>query len=176
MVEELEKLSNIKALNEDRKKVEIEQGLETLSRYLDGLFRIPGTGWRFGLDGVVGLIPNYGDIATSLVSFYILIAGVRYGVPKITLLRMAINIALDYGIGAIPFIGDLFDFFYKSNQRNMQLIRERATGQGKGTASDWIFVFIIIALLIAILAASVVISLAILVLIASYLGGGFRTI
>jgi hypothetical protein len=175
-MEELQKLSNIKIANQERKKVEIEHGLETLSTYLDGLFRIPGTGWKFGLDGIVGLIPNYGDIATSLVSFYILIAGVRYGVPKITLLRMAINIGLDYAIGAIPLIGDAFDFFYKSNQKNMQLIRDRATGHGKGTASDWIFLVVIIAILIGILVASVAISIFIIFTLGALLWGGLDSI
>lgn len=173
---ELQVMSDLKERNRERKQVEIEQGLETLSEYLDGLFRVPGTTWKFGLDGLVGLIPNYGDIATSLVSFYILIAGVRYGVPKITLLRMAINIGLDYAIGAIPFIGDAFDFFYKSNQRNMDLIRERATGHGKGTLSDWIFLFVIIAALIGILVASVVISIFILSTVAAILLRGLDTI
>lgn len=169
-------MSDLKERNRERKQVEIEQGLETLSEYLDGLFRVPGTTWKFGLDGLVGLIPNYGEIATSLVSFYILIAGVRYGVPKITLLRMAINIGLDYAIGAIPFIGDAFDFFYKSNQRNMDLIRERATGHGKGTLSDWIFLFIIIGTLIGILVASVVISIFILSTVVAILLRGLDTI
>jgi hypothetical protein len=175
-MEELQEVSGFKARNEQRRHVEIEQGLETLSTYLDGLFRVPGTGWRFGLDALIGLIPNYGDIATSLVSFYILIAGVRYGVPKITLLRMAINIGLDYAIGSIPVIGDAFDFFYKSNQRNMQLIRERATGQGKGTAGDWIFLFIIMASLIGILIASVVISLFIIALVIRALFGSLNSL
>ncbi len=155
-----------------RRQVEVEQGLETLSRYLDGLFRIPGTGWRFGLDALVGLIPNYGDIATTLVSFYILIAGVRYGVPKITLLRMALNIAVDYAVGAIPFIGDAFDFVWKANKWNIELIRERATGHGKGTTSDWIFIFVLIGVLLAVLIGSVVISLFIIALLIRAIFGG----
>lgn len=175
-MEKLQPLTNLKERNIERNKVEIEQGLETLSEYLDGLFRVPGTTWKFGLDSLVGLIPNYGDIATSLVSFYILIAGVRYGVPKITLLRMAINIGLDYAIGAIPFIGDAFDFFYKSNQRNMELLRERATGHGKGTISDWIFLFVIIGILISILILSVVISIFILTSLLALLLRGLDTI
>ncbi len=175
-MKEMQELSELTALKEQRRRVEIEQGLETLSRYLDGLFRVPGTGWRFGLDALVGLIPNYGDMATSLVSFYILIAGVRYGVPKITLLRMAANIALDYVIGAIPLAGDAFDFFYKSNQRNLQLIRERATGQGKGTAGDWIFIFVLIAILIGVLIGSVVVSLFIIALLLRLLFGGLDSI
>jgi hypothetical protein len=144
---------------DERKQIEIEQSLETLATYLDGLFKVPGTGWRFGLDSLIGLVPNVGDAATSLVSFYILIAGVRYGVPKITLLRMAFNIGLDYIVGAIPFIGDAFDFFWKSNKQNMDLIRERATGKNVGTTADYFFVFVIIGILIAILIASILISL-----------------
>ena len=130
----------------------------TLSRYLDGLFRIPGTGWRFGLDAIIGLIPNVGDTLTSIASFYILFAGVRYGVPKITLLRMAFNIGLDYVVGSIPFIGDAFDFFWKSNKQNMDLIRTRATGKGKGTKSDYFFIFGIIGVLILLLIGSIIAS------------------
>src|SRR5215210_6460947 len=91
---------------EQRREIELEESLESLARYLDDWVKIPVLGWRFGLDAIIGLIPNVGDMATSLASFYILIAGVRYGVPKITLLRMAFNIGLDYVVGAIPFIGD----------------------------------------------------------------------
>ena len=157
----MENLEQRGLLGLSRKKhteVEIEEGLENLSRYLDGLFRIPGTGWKFGLDALIGLIPNVGDTLTMFPAFYILLAGVRYGVPKITLLRMAFNIGLDYVIGAIPFVGDAFDFFWKANQQNMDLIRERATGKGKGTKSDYIFIFAIMGGLILLLVASIVVS------------------
>jgi Domain of unknown function (DUF4112) len=150
---------------QERKQIEIEENLETLSRYLDGLFKIPGVGWKFGLDSLIGLIPNVGDLSTALVSFYILVAGVRYGVPKITLLRMAFNIGLDYVIGVIPFFGDAFDFFWKSNKQNMDLIRERGRGRGTGTTGDWIFVLAIIGTLVAILAGSVLLSAYILYLV-----------
>ena len=141
----------------ERKQVQIDEGLDNLSRYLDGLFRIPGTGWRFGLDALIGLIPNVGDTLTMFPSFYILLAGVRYGVPKITLLRMAFNIGLDYIVGMVPFIGDLFDFFWKSNQQNMDLIRTRATGKA-GTSSDYWFVFGIMGFLVLLLIASIAVS------------------
>ena len=154
----LEENQNL-SLKKERKQIEIEESLETLSRYLDGLFKVPGTGWKFGLDSIIGLIPNVGDVSTALVSFYILVAGVRYGVPKITLLRMAFNIGLDYLVGVIPFIGDAFDFFWKSNKQNMDLIRTRGAGKGKGTTGDWIFVIAVILLLIAILAGSILLSL-----------------
>ena len=147
---------------EQRKQIEIEDGLESLSKYLDNWIKIPVVGWRFGLDALIGLIPNVGDTLTSFASFYILIAGVRYGVPKITLLRMAFNIGLDYVVGAIPFIGDAFDFFWKSNKQNMDLIRERGTGKGAGTTGDYIFVFGVILLLIAVLIGSIAVSIYIL--------------
>ncbi len=141
-----------------RKEVQIEEGLDNLAHYLDGLFRVPGTTWRFGLDSLIGLVPNVGDTLTSFASFYILLAGVRYGVPKITLLRMAFNIAVDYVVGSIPFVGDAFDFFWKSNKKNMDLIRERATGNDQGTKADYLFVFIIIGLLILLLLGSIFVS------------------
>lgn len=147
---------------ERRREIELEESLESLSRYLDDWVKIPVVGWRFGLDALIGLVPNVGDMATSLLSFYILIAGVRYGVPKITLLRMAFNIGLDYVVGAIPFVGDAFDFFWKSNKQNMDLIRERATGKDKGTTGDYIFVLATILILIAILIGSILVSLYIL--------------
>lgn len=142
-------------LQRQRKQVEIEESLDGLSHYLDGLFRVPGTGWRFGLDALIGLIPNVGDTLTFLPSVYILIAGVRYGVPKITLLRMAFNVGLDYVVGLIPFIGDGFDFVWRANNQNMNLIRTRAAGHGKGTTSDYVFVFGLIAFLLLLLIGSI---------------------
>jgi hypothetical protein len=143
----------------ERRRVEVEEGLDNLAHYLDGLFRIPGTGWRFGLDSLIGLVPNVGDTLTSFASFYILVAGARYGVPKITLLRMAFNIGLDYVVGIIPFVGDAFDFFWKSNKQNMELIRTRATGKDTGTTSDYLFVFAIIGGLVLLLLGTIFISL-----------------
>jgi hypothetical protein len=147
---------------EDRRRIELEKGLEDLSRYLDDWIKIPVVGWRFGLDALIGLVPNVGDTLTSLASFYILFAGVKYGVPKITILRMAFNIGLDYVIGSIPFVGDAFDLFWKSNKQNIDLIRERGEGKGKGTTGDYIFVFAIIGILIAILIGSILVSIYIL--------------
>jgi hypothetical protein len=142
----------------ERKQVKIEESLDNLARYLDGLFRVPGTTWRFGLDSLIGLIPNFGDTITLFPSLYILVAGVRHGVPKITLLRMAFNIGLDYVVGIIPFVGDAFDFVWKANSQNMELIRKRATGQ-TGTTSDYIFVVGIMIFLILLLATTIFISI-----------------
>jgi hypothetical protein len=155
--------------------VEVERSLDRLAHLLDGLFRIPGTGWRFGLDAIVGLIPGVGDAATSLASFYILAAGVRYRVPKVTLLRMGMNIGIDFLLGAVPLVGDLFDFAWKSNEMNMELIRKRATVKSveeakQGRKSDWLFVGLIILVLIGLLVGSVFLAVYILKVIGQALG------
>ena len=165
---ELEKVSlPEKKLPTDRRTVEIEASLDQLSRWMDGLFRIPGVGWRFGLDALIGLIPGLGDTASSLVSFYVLAAGVRYRVSKITLLRMGVNIAIDYALGSIPVVGDAFDMFWKSNQMNVELLRKRATVSAEeaheGRLSDWLFVGLIIFVLIILLLGSIALSVYLLV-------------
>lgn len=153
----------------ERRHVEIENSLDQISRWMDGLFRIPGVGWKFGLDALVGLIPGVGDTATTVVSFYILAAGVRYRVPKITLLRMAANLGIDYAVGAIPFVGDAFDLFWKANQKNVDLIRERATVDAaqarEGRMSDWLFVVGLMAVLVILLLGSIAASVLLLAFI-----------
>src|SRR4026209_751426 len=141
----------------------VETSLERLSWLMDDLFRVPGLGWRFGLDALIGLIPGFGDTATSLVSFYILVNAVRYGVPKITLLRMGLNIAIDYAVGSLPLAGDFVDAWWKSNQRNLDLLRKRATVSAEearsANAGDWLFVGGIIVGLIGLAVASFFISI-----------------
>ena len=160
-----------------RSQVEIEQSLDQLSRWMDGLFRIPGTGWRFGLDAIVGLIPGVGDTASTLVGFYILVAGVRYRVSKVTLLRMGLNIGVDYIFGAVPVIGDLFDAAWKSNQRNVELLRRRATVSAaeahSGRLSDWLFVGLVMLALLALLVGSITILWFILRFLAGQLSSLF---
>ena len=152
---------------EPHSRAEVERSLDQLSRLMDGLFRIPGTGWRIGLDAIIGLIPGVGDFATSAVSLYILAAGVRYRVPKVTLLRMAANIGIDYLLGSVPIVGDIFDAAWKSNQMNVELLRERASVTPEeathGRMSDWLFLGVIVLGLLVLLVGSVALSLWLLV-------------
>ena len=168
-----ERAPGLPAAREGRSRADVERSLEQLAHLMDGLFRIPGTGWRLGLDAVVGLIPGVGDFATTAVSVYILAAGVRYRVPKVTLLRMAANIAVDYLIGSIPVVGDLFDAAWKSNQMNVELLRQRAAvtpeEAAHGRASDWLFLALIVAALLVLLAGTVALSLWLLWLLAGAL-------
>ena len=148
---------------EPRTRAEVERSLDQLSLLMDGLFRIPGTGWRIGLDAIVGLIPGVGDLATTGVSLYILAAGVRYRVPKVTLLRMAANVGVDYALGAIPVVGDIFDAAWKSNQMNVELLKQRASVTPEearhGRVSDWLFLGVIVLGLLVLLVGSVAMSL-----------------
>ncbi|HEV2859437.1 MAG TPA: DUF4112 domain-containing protein [Pyrinomonadaceae bacterium] len=150
-------------LQQKHSRAEVEQSLEQLSNWMDGLFRVPGTGWRFGLDALVGLVPGVGDIATTAVSFYILAAGVRYRVPKVTLARMAANVAVDYLAGSVPFVGDLFDAAWKSNRKNVDLLRERASVPAEearsGRLSDWLFLGLLFVGLLVLLVGSLAFSL-----------------
>src|SRR5437762_10787460 len=107
--------------------VQIERELEVLSQIMDNQFRIPVIDWRFGLNAVIDLIPEFGDIATTIVALYILVSAVRYRVPKIALLRMGLNIAIYFALGLLPFAGYFFDAWWKSNVRNLNLLRRRAT-------------------------------------------------
>jgi Domain of unknown function (DUF4112) len=148
-------------------RADVEKSLDRLGWLMDDLFRVPLLGWRFGLDALIGLIPAFGDTTTSLVSFYILASAVRYRVPKITLLRMGLNIGIDYLVGSLPVVGDLFDAWWKSNQMNVELLKQRATVSAaaarKGRISDWLFVGTLILCLIGLAVACAVVSLYLLV-------------
>ncbi len=146
------------------KAMKLERELDQLTRWTDNLIRVPVVGWRIGLDPILGFFfPVVGDTATSLASLYILAAGVRYRVPKITLLRMGFNIGLDYVVGSLPVVGDLFDAWWKSNQRNTDLLRRRATVSAeeakRGRMSDWLFVGLIMVVLLGLLLGSIALTI-----------------
>ena len=155
---------------ETRRAVKVDESLDRLSWLMDDLIRIPGINWRFGLDALVGLIPGFGDTVTSMVSFYILASAVRYRVPKVTLLRMGLNIGIDYLVGSIPLVGDFFDAFWKSNQMNVALLSKRATLSAddarKGRLSDWLFVALMIFVLAGLAVGSAALSIYLLLLVA----------
>ena len=94
-----------------------------IARLLDAQFRVPLTRWRFGLDGLLGLVPGAGDIATAIVGAYGLVVAYKLGAPASLHARMVVNLLLDAGIGTIPIAGDLFDFAFKANIRNERLLQ-----------------------------------------------------
>ena len=96
--------------------------LRGLTRLMDQAFGVPGTKWRFGLDALFGLVPGLGDVAGGVIAVYALHVARQFGAPGIIQLNMLTNIALDSLIGTIPVIGDIFDFVFKAQTRNLALL------------------------------------------------------
>ena len=96
--------------------------IRKLSYYLDNSIGIPGTGYRVGLDAIIGLMPGLGDLVGGILSAYIVYEASRLGVPKKTLLHMTYNVAVETMIGAVPIVGDVFDAAWKANTKNIFLL------------------------------------------------------
>jgi hypothetical protein len=106
---------------------EREEALERLRRFahlMDSAFKVPGTNFEIGLEGLVGLVPGIGDFASAIVSLYVPFEAVRMGTPWAKVARMFINIIVDAVLGSIPIVGDLFDVAFKANKRNVRLLEE----------------------------------------------------
>ena len=112
---------------------------ELLAWLLDNSIPIPGTGRRIGLDAVIGLVPGLGDVLSGGLGLLVVVRGVQRGLPSIVVARMLANVALDFVIGAIPLIGDAFDLWYKSNARNIALLRRYAENPTASTTGQWTF-------------------------------------
>jgi hypothetical protein len=103
---------------------------------MDAGIRIPGTNLRFGLDPILGLIPGGGDAVGAVLAGWILVEAIRMGASRATVLRIAGNVALDAGVGAIPFIGDIFDFAWKANLRNVALLERHLATPDRAARGD----------------------------------------
>ena len=116
-----------------------ERRIAFMTRMFDELIEVPGTGRRFGIDPIIGLVPVVGDIAGGIASFWIIGEAARFRIPTIVLARMVWNAGLDMLLGAIPFVGDIFDFFSKANERNLALFRRHASDPDASTADTRLF-------------------------------------
>jgi hypothetical protein len=143
---------------EKRKRQALEPLFKWLALIMDDFVRVPGTKFRFGLDPLLGLIPGIGDTSSALVSALALIQAVRVGIPKILLARMSLNILINEIIGIIPVVGDAFSFWFKSNARNYQIIKDHGVTPGVSRRSDWIFVIAVLVLLVGVVCLGLVIS------------------
>jgi hypothetical protein len=117
-------------------------GLEIL---LDEAFVIPGTGIRFGIDGIIGLVPGLGDVLAGLLSLVIPLAAWIRGVPYVTLARMAANLGIGVLVGSVPLFGDIFDIAWKANRRNYRLLRRHLGAPRRHTGRDWAFLLLLAA-------------------------------
>jgi hypothetical protein len=129
-----------------------DRTLQRLEFLLDEAFRVPGTNIRFGLDGIVGLVPGLGDVLAGLLSLIIPLAAWIRGVPYVTLVRMAANVGIGVLVGSVPFLGDIFDIAWKANKRNYQLMQRHLTEPRQHTWRDWTFLLLLAGALGAIFA------------------------
>ena len=111
----------------------VRNRVEAMEKVLERAFVIPGINRPIGVDSIVGLIPVVGDVVTALMGAYIVWEARNLGMSKLQLTRMAANVGIDTALGAIPFAGDVFDFFWRSNSKNLKIIRKHLDKHHPGT-------------------------------------------
>lgn len=126
--------------------------LRRVARLLDSAIPVPGTSARVGLDPILGLIPGLGDLVSPLFTFGLIWQARDLGVPGVVVMRMIVNVAIDTIVGLVPVAGDLFDFAWKSNNRNLALLEQHIYEERTGSTADWTFVIVAFGLLLVIAA------------------------
>ena len=127
-----------------------ERRIGRVTHALDELIAVPGTPVRVGLDPIVGLIPVVGDAVAALVGVWVIGEAARFGIPRLVLGRMAVNLVIDLAIGAIPLLGDIFDFAFRSNSANLELFRRHALDPDASTRGEQTFLVGLVLLLVGI--------------------------
>jgi hypothetical protein len=150
----IEPYDSSRVIAEWEERTEVD-GLDRAVRILDDFIRIPILNLRIGLDPILGLVPWAGDTLSALFSFYLMGVAIQYGLPKVIILRMAMNVAFDYLVGIVPIVGDASDFFIKSNRWNLNLLRRYAQERRRPSFSDYLFVIVVIGALVSLIAAGI---------------------
>ena len=148
---------------EGRKRSDQANHLRWLAEMLDTKFRLPG-GFRVGWDGILGLIPGAGDLTSGAISLYILVQAAILGAPPAILARMGLNILIDNVVDFVPVVGNLFDFVWKSNTKNIALLDHYLDNPARTVRrSKWAIAFTVAAIVLfmgAIVTLAVVASVA----------------
>lgn len=116
-----------------------ERRIGRVTTLLDEIVSVPGTPVRFGLDPVIGLVPIVGDAVAAIVGIWVIAEATRFGIPRIVVARMSVNLLVDLAVGAVPILGDLFDLAFRSNARNLALFRRHALDPGASTRGQQAF-------------------------------------
>ena len=136
--------------------------LDRLAWLLDNAIPVPGTRFRIGVDGLIGLVPGIGDVAGALLSSYLVAEAARAGASASLVLRMALNVALETLIGVVPVAGDLFDFGFKANARNVRLLRDNLVDPGRARAKNRFVVAVAVLIAAAVVLAVLLLAVAVL--------------
>ncbi|MBL8215321.1 MAG: DUF4112 domain-containing protein [Bryobacterales bacterium] len=147
-----ERIHQPEVISPGRSSARIPDNILDLERLMDRWIQVGP--FSFGLDGILGLVPGLGDLASGLISAYIIAHAARNGVPQAALARMMTNVAIDSILGMVPFIGDLFDFLFKANTKNLAIYREALAGN-RSPAKDWGFVAVVLTGVLLLLAIPV---------------------
>ena len=134
-----------------QKRGSVESIFRLVSVVMDRLIKIPGLKKRLGLNPIVELVPGFGDIAAAAVSVSVIVYGIRRGVPKVLLGRMALNVLINELVGLIPVVGAIFAFCFTANTRNYELIKDHLDTPMRSTKGDKIFVGVILGLVILVI-------------------------
>ncbi len=138
----------------------VDPWVERLAWLMDGAIRIGP--WSIGLDGLLGLVPGIGDAAGAIISMLIVLQAVRSGIPRVAVARMLTNIAFDTLVGTIPVFGDIFDFAYKANLKNLRIYEESLSGRPGANVRHWLFFVALALALLAIVAVPVILVVLVL--------------
>lgn len=130
----------------EQERIHLEQ-LQRWSQLLDSWLRVPGTSIRFGLDPILGLVPGLGDLVSPAFAGVLIVQAFRMRVPWVVQLRMLLNALVDIAVGIVPFLGDLFDVVWRSNQKNLQLLVEYADEPRPPRLGDYVFVGAVLSVL-----------------------------
>ncbi len=147
----MHRVSRIRAAPSGRSRGLAE--VELLAWLLDNSVPVPGTGRRFGIDAVIGLVPVVGDAASAGLGLFIIWRASRLGLPRVAVARMLANTLIDLAIGMIPIIGDAFDLWFKANTRNLGIMRRHLAAPAASTRGDWLGLGAVLAVLLVALVA-----------------------
>ena len=147
-----------------------EARIHRVTRWLDDIVAVPGTNQRVGLDPLVGLIPVVGDVIGALAGSWVIAEAARFGIPRVVLARMIVNLVVDLALGMIPFLGIVLDVVSRSNAANLELFRRHALDPDARTAGHWAFFGGLLLLLVGAIWLTVAVAIRLLGALGAALG------
>lgn len=154
---------------ESKAQRRLEPLFKWLALIMDGLFRAPGTKFRFGINPLIDFVPLVGDLTAGFVSFSILVYAVSRGLPKILLARMGLNLLINELVGIIPVVGSAFAIWFRPNKRNYDLLQRHIHLPNRSGKADWVFVSVILVLVCVAGLAGLIVTFLLLRALANFL-------